>query len=171
MPWIRIPAFLTWGFLLYVRKAVSLAVSFSVSEVSHSHTTNTDQSAACNAAMWALLSGLKFRSAADVPSRPGVDRFRPAKRHGLHRCRFAATDGHGSSELRHAGLDPLLSGLISVSQQHHLIWIGTRFWIAPDQVVDASPVHEIGADEAGEGERAGDDLLAGLGHAQQQKGD
>ena len=42
-----------------------------------------------------------FISAADVPGRPGVDRFRPAKRHGLHGCPLArATDEHGWAPYR-----------------------------------------------------------------------
>ena len=39
------------------------------------------------------------------------------------------------------------------------------------QAVDAAPVHEVGADEAGEGERAVDRPLSGLGEAQQQEVD
>jgi hypothetical protein len=54
---------------------------------------------------------------------------------------------------------------------HHLI--GVDFWprIAPNQAVDTLSVHEIGANEAGESERAFDDLLRGLSHAQKQESD
>ena len=39
------------------------------------------------------------------------------------------------------------------------------------ELIDASEVHEVGAHEAGEGEDAGDRLLRGVRHAQQQIGD
>ena len=54
-------------------------------------------------------------------------------------------DGHGGCHR--------LSGLNSGPLQFHLIGVDPRCWIAPDQAVDAFSVHEVGADEAGEGDR------------------
>ncbi len=39
------------------------------------------------------------------------------------------------------------------------------------EAVEAPAMHQIGADETGEGEWAGDGFLCGLRHAQQQEGD
>ena len=46
---------------------------------------------------------------------------------------------------------------------------GWRF--AFEQAVELPSMHQIGAHEAGEGERTGDRLLRRLRHPQQQKGD
>lgn len=69
------------------------------------------------------------------------------------------------------GSSPLLSGLDRGPLEGELIWIvGRRFWWV-EQVVQVASVHQVGADEAGEGERTFDELLGGLGHPQQQEGD
>jgi len=41
----------------------------------------------------------------------------------------------------------------------------------PEQLIDAAAVHQVGADDAGEGERAFDGVLGGLGETQQHEGD
>ena len=69
------------------------------------------------------------------------------------------------------GLDPRLSGSGRVPLEPQLSRIERRRWLDLEQVVEAPAVHQIGADEPGEGERAGDRVLRCLGHAQQQKGD
>ena len=40
-----------------------------------------------------------------------------------------------------------------------------------DEAVDALSVHQVGANQSGEGERALDGFLIGLGEAEQQEGD
>ena len=59
----------------------------------------------------------------------------------------------------------------SAPLQVHLIGMGGLCWWGAGEVVDASAVHEVGADQSGEGERAVDGSLSGLGQAQQQEGD
>jgi hypothetical protein len=48
-----------------------------------------------------------------------------------------------------------------------LFWVGR--W--GEQLIDAAAVHQIGADKAGEGERAFDGVLSRLGETQQHEGD
>src|SRR5713226_3601020 len=50
-----------------------------------------------------------------------------------------------------------------------LVCRGSSFWLK--QGSDISLMHEVDADEAGEGERAGYGLLGGLGQSQDQEGD
>ena len=40
-----------------------------------------------------------------------------------------------------------------------------------EQIIDRSAVHEVGADQSGEDDRAWNGFLGGLGKAQQQEGD
>lgn len=69
------------------------------------------------------------------------------------------------------GFVPRLSGSGRVPLEPQLSRIERRRRLDLEQVVEAPAVHQIGADEPGEGERAGDRVLRCLGHAQQQKGD
>ena len=48
-----------------------------------------------------------------------------------------------------------------------VVWVRIVF----DESVDTSPVHEVGADESGEGERCFDGGLCGLCDAEEQEGD
>ena len=69
-----------------------------------------------------------------------------------------------------AGLVPRLSGLAEVPLKRQLSGVNGG-WSAVVKAVEGSAVQQIGAHQAGEGKRAGDCALPGLGHAQQQKGD
>jgi len=48
-----------------------------------------------------------------------------------------------------------------------------RVWFRwePETIGDRAPLHQIGLDEPGEGERAGDDPVGVVGEAQQHEGD
>src|SRR5579863_6846628 len=70
-----------------------------------------------------------------------------------------------------AGSSPRLSGSCGVPLERQLIRIVRGWRFACEQTIEAAAVHQIGADEAGEGERAGNRLLGCLRHAQQQKSD
>ena len=70
-----------------------------------------------------------------------------------------------------AGHVPWLSGLALVPPERQLkrVEIGCRFGF--EQAIKAPAMHQVRADQAGEGERAGDRRLGCLGQAEQQKGD
>jgi hypothetical protein len=55
--------------------------------------------------------------------------------------------------------------------QGHLSGVGKDWRFGIEQAIERSAMHQIEADQAGEGERAGDGLLPGLSQPQQQKGD
>lgn len=59
---------------------------------------------------------------------------------------------------------------VSVPLERALIWI-SDLWFGFEQVVEASAVHQVGADEAGERQRALHGFLGGLREAEQQEGD
>src|SRR5215208_5521738 len=69
------------------------------------------------------------------------------------------------------GAGPRLSGSVGFPLEGQLSWIERGWRYGFEEAVEASAVHQIGADEAGEGERARDRLLCRLGDAQQQEGD
>src|SRR5262249_53492216 len=70
-----------------------------------------------------------------------------------------------------AGLVPQLSGSGSAPLESQLIWTERRGSWGLEQAIDPATLHEIGADQAGEGELAVHGLLRGLCEPQQQKGD
>src|SRR5438093_904591 len=87
-----------------------------------------------------------------------------------------ARSGHPRLQLAGAktwmpGTSPLLSGSDWAPWEQHLRWVEDRWRFGGEESVEGPAMHQVGADEAGEGERAGDGVLRGLGHAQQQKGD
>ena len=57
-----------------------------------------------------------------------------------------------------------------VPLERQLKWVELRGRLGFEQAIEALAVHQVGADQAGEGEQAGDGLLRRLGQAQQQKG-
>src|SRR6516225_8555774 len=79
--------------------------------------------------------------------------------------------GGSAAPARVLGLDPRLSGSDWVPLERQLSRIDRGWRLNLQQTVEAPAVHQICAHEAGEDERAGDRVLRGLGHAQQQKGD
>ncbi|MCD0424123.1 hypothetical protein LOC51_43500, partial [Rubrivivax sp. JA1024] len=68
-----------------------------------------------------------------------------------------------------AGLDPRLSGLRFSYGEAQLSLILNDRWRF-EQGVDGAPMHEVGADEAAEGQQAADSTLSGMSEAQQQEG-
>src|SRR5258708_8005655 len=50
-----------------------------------------------------------------------------------------------------------------------LLWLG--WWGSLEKFGDRAPMHQVGSDQAGEGERAGHDPVGVVSQAQQQKGD
>ena len=68
-----------------------------------------------------------------------------------------------------AGLVPRLSGLVSGPLECQLVRVEWRGWIGLQQAIDPAPVHQVGADQASEGERAVHRPLRGLRQAQQQE--
>ena len=63
-----------------------------------------------------------------------------------------------------AGSSPRLSGSRSAPFEYELVLVRRRRGFWPAEVVEMTPMHEVGADEPGEGDRAGDQMLSGLGH-------
>jgi len=55
--------------------------------------------------------------------------------------------------------------------ERQLIGIDSPAWRSFEQAVDWPAVHEVCADKSGEGERALDRVLRGLGKAQEEEGD
>ena len=72
---------------------------------------------------------------------------------------------------RIAGLDPRLSGLGRSEIEGELSGVATTWWEWFEEGIERSPVHEVGADEAGEGERAVDARGGLLSQTQHQEGD
>ena len=70
-----------------------------------------------------------------------------------------------------AGLDPRLSGLAEVPLEHQLIGTSPRGWFGIEEAIEPLTMHQVGADETGEAQRAGDGLLRRLRQAQEQEGD
>src|SRR5437016_2540434 len=70
-----------------------------------------------------------------------------------------------------AGLVPRLSGSAMGQLEEHLV--GVPWWaeVRSVELIKRPPMHEVGADEPGEGERAFDDVLSRLSQSQQQEGD
>src|SRR5688572_12305449 len=68
-------------------------------------------------------------------------------------------------------LDPRLSGLERVETEGELSCIADDDWRMVEEGIERSLVHEVGADQAGEGERACDRFGGGLGEAQDKEGD
>src|SRR5262245_53876998 len=68
-------------------------------------------------------------------------------------------------------LEPLLSGSCCCPVDLKLSWVVWRFWRWGVELIEASAMHEICADEAGEGEDAADRLGGLLCDAQQEVGD
>src|SRR5690242_19577790 len=70
-----------------------------------------------------------------------------------------------------AGSSPRLSGLASgpLEGQLMLRHVGSR--LGSEEAVDSAPDHEVCSDQPGEGERAFDGTLSGVGQSQQQEGD
>src|SRR6267142_4656940 len=68
-------------------------------------------------------------------------------------------------------LDPRLSGLDLAYAEAHLSLILNDLGRWLEQIIDCSAVHEVGADQPGEDDRAWNGFLGGLGKAQQQEGD
>jgi hypothetical protein len=67
--------------------------------------------------------------------------------------------------------NPRLSGSAGVPLERHLSGVGEDRGFAVEQAIERSAMHQVDPDQAGEGERAGDGLLPGLGQWQQQKDD
>ncbi|SMD21228.1 hypothetical protein SAMN05880593_1731, partial [Rhizobium sp. RU36D] len=65
----------------------------------------------------------------------------------------------------------LLSGLISGPFEDQLVVVFGFVWRGSEEVIGASFVHEVDADQAGEGERALHGRLVGLRQSQEQIGD
>jgi hypothetical protein len=70
-----------------------------------------------------------------------------------------------------AARSPRLSGLDWLPLDRELSWVLGRRRFGIEEPVEAPAVHQVDANQAGEGERAGDAFLPGLGEAEQQKGD
>jgi hypothetical protein len=68
-------------------------------------------------------------------------------------------------------LVPRLSGSAGVPLQRHLSGIDEERRFGIEQAVERSAMHQIEANQTGEGEQAGNRLLPGLSQPQQQKGD
>src|SRR5258708_4313195 len=69
------------------------------------------------------------------------------------------------------GLDPRLSGSVLVPLDRELSGVEDRAGFGLEEAVDAPAVHEIDADQSGEGAGTLDAFLHGLGEAQHQEGD
>src|SRR5258708_34736098 len=69
------------------------------------------------------------------------------------------------------GTSPRLSGLDLAYAEAHLSLILNDLGRWLEQIIDYSAVHEVGADQPGEDDRAWNGFLGGLGKAQQQEGD
>src|SRR5260370_38833575 len=69
-----------------------------------------------------------------------------------------------------AGTSPRLSGLDLAYAEAHLSLILNDLGRWLEQIIDCSAVHEVGADQPGEDDRAWNGFLGGLGKAQQQEG-
>src|SRR5664279_2263628 len=70
-----------------------------------------------------------------------------------------------------AGLDPRLSGLFLTYTEAQLANVVDGRRRGVDQVVDGAAVHEVGADQSGEGKRTFVNFLGYLSKAEQQEGD
>src|SRR6185312_4258965 len=70
-----------------------------------------------------------------------------------------------------AGLVPRLSGSAGVPLERHLRGVGGGWRFGIEEAVERSAMHQVDANRAGEGERAGHRLLPGLSQPQQQKSD
>ena len=75
---------------------------------------------------------------------------------------LGAKDGRSITTAVRLGLGPW---------EHQLVWVERRMGIDVQQAVEAFAVHQVGADEAGEGERALHGFLSGLGETEEQEGD
>src|ERR1700720_2433885 len=69
-----------------------------------------------------------------------------------------------------AGTSPRLSGLAEEAWDRQLSGVSRWRWFAAEEAVEAPSLHQVGAHEAGEGERAGDGFLCRLRQAQQEEG-
>jgi len=70
-----------------------------------------------------------------------------------------------------AGFEPRLSGLAEVPLDRQLGRVSRRCRLGFEETIERFSVHQVGAYEAGEMQRADDGFLGGLRQAQQQKGD
>ena len=70
-----------------------------------------------------------------------------------------------------AGTSPRLSGLSCGPLKHELVWVLRQGLWRLEELMQVPQMHEIGAHEPGEGDRAGDGTLGGLRQAEQQKGE
>src|SRR5580700_2324165 len=68
------------------------------------------------------------------------------------------------------GLDPRLSGLAEVPLERQLKRVEIWWRLSFEETIQTPAMHQIGADQSGEDERAVDDVLCRLGEAEQQKG-
>src|SRR5215208_7283622 len=69
------------------------------------------------------------------------------------------------------GSSPRLSGLDWSEAEVELSGISDDGWRGIEEGIERSSVHEVGSDEAGEGEWAFDSFGGGVSEAQQQEGD
>src|SRR5690242_7462434 len=69
------------------------------------------------------------------------------------------------------GLVPRLSGSRWTPLKLQLSWVAKRRGLGFEKAVELPAVHQVGAHQAGEGERARDSVLRRLRDAQQQEGD
>src|SRR5258708_5369682 len=94
-------------------------------------------------------------------------------------CRVKPTAvWHGlclSCRLQHGGVSTNIAaplrrtGCMWSEVKSGLLWLG--WWGSLEKFGDRAPMHQVGSDQAGEGERAGHDPVGVVSQAQQQKGD
>src|SRR5258708_8532414 len=80
-----------------------------------------------------------------------------------------------SCRLQHGGVSTNIAaplrrtGCMWSEVKSGLLWLG--WWGSLEKFGDRAPMHQVGSDQAGEGERAGHDPVGVVSQAQQQKGD